>query len=79
MATIKIENKPNAQGLRELTTTEFVKKYSDVVKKHETFSKDVLEFSELMAKHPADVFIVASFEEGKACEQIRQGDIYLFR
>jgi len=79
MSTIKLENRPNAEGLRELTTTEFVKRYADVVKENKTFSKDVLEFSELMAKHPADVFIVTSFEEGKTCEQIRQGDIYLFR
>ena len=79
MTTIKIQNKPNAEGLREKTTEEFIKEYSKVVKEHGVFSKDVLEFSELMAKHPADVFIVTSFEPGKACEQIRQGDIYLFR
>ena len=79
MSTIKIENKPNANGQRELTKEQFIEKYSKVVKEHGVFSKDVLEFSELMAKHPADVFIVTSFEPGKACEQIRQGDIYLFR
>ena len=79
MSTIKIENRPNANGQRELTKEQFIEKYSKVVKEHGVFSKDVLEFSELMAKHPADVFIVTSFEPGKACEQIRQGDIYLFR
>jgi hypothetical protein len=79
MSTIKIENKPNLKGQREKTTEEFIKEYSRVVKENKTFSKDVLEFSELMAKHPADVFIVTSFEKGQKCEQIRQGDIYLFR
>lgn len=79
MSTIKIENRPNLDGQREKTTEEFIKEYSTVVKKNKEFSKDVLEFSELMAKHPADVFIVTSFEPGQKCEQIRQGDIYLFR
>jgi hypothetical protein len=79
MSTIKIENRPNVKGQREKTTEEFIKEYSKVVKKNKEFSKDVLEFSELMAKHPADVFIVTSFEPGQKCEQIRQGDIYLFR
>jgi hypothetical protein len=79
MSTIKIENRPNVNGQREKTTEEFIKEYSQVVKKNKEFSKDVLEFSELMAKHPADVFIVTSFEPGQRCEQIRQGDIYLFR
>lgn len=79
MSTIKLENKPSVKGLREKTTEEFIKEYSKVVEKNKEFSKDVLEFSELMAKHPADVFIVTSFDKGERCEQIRQGDIYLFR
>lgn len=79
MSTVKLENRPNVDGLRAKTTEEFIKEYSEVVKNNKEFEKDVLEFSELMAKHRADVFIVTSFEAGKRCEQIRQGDIYLFR
>lgn len=77
--TIKIENKPNAEGQRELTREEFLSKYSDIVKQQKEFSMSVEEFSEIMAKNPADVYIVANFKEGEPCEQIRQGDIYLFR
>lgn len=80
MSTIKLENKVNVTtGQRELSKEDFIKQYTNVVKEHKVFEKDVLELSEIMAKHPADVYIVHSFEEGKACEQIRQGDIYLFR
>lgn len=79
MATIKLENKANAEGVRALTREDFISKYATAVGNHKVFSKDVVEFAELMAKHPADVFIVTDFESGKACEQIRQGDIYLFR
>jgi hypothetical protein len=80
MSTIKLENKLNAQsGTREMSKEEFIKSYTKVISDSKVFSKDVLELSEIQAKHPADVYIVQSFEEGKPCEQIRQGDIYLFR
>lgn len=79
MSTVKIENRPNAEGIREKSREEFLQEYSNVIKNHKVFSKDVLEFSELMAKHPADVFIIPAFEAGQPCEQIRQGDVYLFR
>lgn len=79
MSTIKIENRPNAEGVRAKSKEDFIKEYAKVIGENQAFAKDVVEFSELMAKHPADVYIVPSFESGKACEQIRQGDIYLFR
>lgn len=79
MSTIKLENKINlTSGVREMSKEDFIKSYTEVVSNSE-FSKDVLELSEIQAKHPADVYIVQSFEAGKPCEQIRQGDIYLFR
>ena len=34
MSTIKLENRPNAEGLRELTTTEFVERYGNEVKEN---------------------------------------------
>lgn len=79
MSTIKIENRANAQGQREKTTEEFINEYKTVLESTPSFSKDVVEFSEIMAKHPADIFIVTSFPKGERCEQIRQGDVYLFR
>lgn len=80
MSTIKLENKVNLElGTREMSKEDFIKSYTEVISKSEAFNKDVLELSEIQAKHPADVYIVQSFEEGKPCEQIRQGDIYLFR
>ena len=79
MSTIKIENRSNAQCQREKTTEEFINEYKTVLESTPSFSKDVVEFSEIMAKHPADIFIVTSFPKGERCEQIRQGDVYLFR
>lgn len=79
MSTIKIENRANAQGLKEKTYDEFIGEYKTVLENNSSFSKDVVEFSEIMAKNPADIFIVTSFPKSEKCEQIRQGDVYLFR
>ena len=54
MSTIKIENRANAQGQREKTTEEFINEYKTVLESTPSFSKDVVEFSEIMAKHPTD-------------------------
>lgn len=77
--TIKIANQLNQNGQYSKTKEELLLEYTKAMENHAIFNKDVIEFSELMAKHPADVFIIPSFEAGKPCEQIRQGDVYLFR
>ena len=79
MSTVKIENRVNELGVKSKSREEFISEYKSILENHDTFAKDVLEFSEIMAKHPADIFIVPSFQAGEKCEQIRQGDIYLFR
>lgn len=79
MTSIKIANQLSQNGQYLKTKDELLLEYTKAMKTHSVFNKDVVEFSELMAKHPADVFIITSFEAGKPCEQIRQGDVYLFR
>lgn len=64
---------------KETSREEFIKQYAKQVEKVENFNNDVVELSEIQAKHEADVFIVADFKEGQAVPEMAQGDILMWK
>ena len=63
---------------QETTREQFIQQYSQQVEQVDSMKDKVLELSELQAKHPADVYIVADFKEGEPIPEIEQGDILLW-
>lgn len=71
--TVKIQNS------NQVSNRDFLLQYTQEVEKIDTLKQDVLELSELMAKHPADVFIISNFEDDDPSAEAIQGDILIWR